>query len=131
MDDTFRTELDAARAMLDDDAVTAFHVGVVRDGEEVDTTFSYRTDGADDEQEGLQALSLLATHLRIVASESGLDYETVAADAVTLASQVEETSQFSAEAGDAARTDAETGAESDGDVGVDTDGPPRDGTDGA
>jgi hypothetical protein len=92
--DSFQTELAAARDLLDDDTITAFHVGVVRDGEEIDTTFSYRTDDADDQQEGLQALSLLATHLRVVASEAGVDYETVAADAVTLATQVEEAPQF-------------------------------------
>jgi uncharacterized membrane protein YccC len=92
MDDAFQTELDAARDLLDDDAITAFHVGVVRDGAEVDTTYSYRTDDADSQQEGFQALSLLATHLRLVASEAGIDYETVAADAVTLAQQVEEAS---------------------------------------
>lgn len=91
MDDSFQTELDAARALLDDDDVTAFHVGVVRGGEEIDTSFSYRTDDASGQQEGLQALSLLATHLRVVASEAGVDYETVATDAVTLATQVEET----------------------------------------
>jgi hypothetical protein len=90
MDDSFQAELDAARDLLDDDDVTAFHVGVVRGGEEIDTSFSYRRDD-DSQQEGLQALSLLATHLRIVASEAGVDYETVATDAVTLATQVEET----------------------------------------
>ncbi|EJN58539.1 hypothetical protein [Halogranum rubrum] len=92
MDDAFQTELDAARDLLDDDSLTAFHVGVVRDGEEIDTTYSYRTDDSDGdgEHEGLQALSLLATHLRVVADEAGVDYETVATDAVTLATQVEE-----------------------------------------
>lgn len=88
-DDAFQTELDAARTLLDDDTITAFHVGVVRDDTEVDTTFASRA-GEGNERDGLQTLSLLATHLRVVASDAGVDYETVAADAVTLANQVEE-----------------------------------------
>lgn len=108
MDDRFQTELDAARDLLADDAVTAFHVGVVRDGEEIDTAFSYRTDDAADQQDGLQALSLLATHLRVVASNAGVDYETVAEDAVTLATQVEEASQFAPDA-DTSESATETG----------------------
>jgi hypothetical protein len=84
----FERERRKARELLDDDDVTAFHVGVVRNGEEVETTYSYLAD--DPEREGLQALSLLATHLRVVASEADVDYSTVAADAVALAGQVEE-----------------------------------------
>jgi hypothetical protein len=84
----FERERRTARELLDDDDVTAFHVGVVRNGEEIETTYSYLAD--DPELEGLQALSLLATHLRVVASEADVDYSTVAADAATLAGQVEE-----------------------------------------
>ena len=84
----FESERRKAREMLDDDDVTAFHVGVVRGGEEIETTYSYLAD--DPEREGLQALSLLATHLRIVATEAGVDYATAATDAATLAEQVEE-----------------------------------------
>lgn len=84
----FERERRKARDLLDDDDVTAFHVGVVRNGEEIETTYSYLDD--DPEREGLQALSLLATHLRVVASEADVDYSTVAADAATLAGQVEE-----------------------------------------
>ena len=46
----------------------------------------------DPQQEGLQALSLLATHVRIVANEAGVDPATVAGDAATLAGQMEELS---------------------------------------
>jgi hypothetical protein len=108
VDDTFQTELDAARDLLADDDVTAFHVGVVRDGEEIDTAFSYRTDDTGEQQGGLQALSLLATHLRVVASNAGVDYETVAEDAVTLATQVEEAPSFTSDA-DTSVSATETG----------------------
>jgi hypothetical protein len=84
----FERERRKAREMLDDDDVTAFHVGVVRNGEEIETTYSYLAD--DPEREGLQALSLLATHLRIVSNEAGVDLTTAATDAATLAEQVEE-----------------------------------------
>ncbi|MFB6157855.1 MAG: hypothetical protein ABEJ34_08445 [Haloferacaceae archaeon] len=90
-DEAFATELERARDLVGADDLTAFHVGVVRGGEEVETTFSYRTDGVDAEREGVQALTLLATHLRIVADEAGVDRETVAADAAALAGRVEET----------------------------------------
>ncbi|MCQ4332142.1 hypothetical protein KM295_01295 [Natronomonas sp. F2-12] len=84
----FEHERRKARELLDDDSITAFYLGVVRDGETADTTFAQTAD--DPEQEGLQALSLLATHVRIVASEAGVDPATVAGDAATLAGQMEE-----------------------------------------
>ena len=87
-DREFEDALAEARGRLDGDAVTAFYLGVVRDGEEIDSTFSYRT--GDPQQEGLQSLSLLATHLRVIAREAGVDVETVAEDATRLATQVDE-----------------------------------------
>ncbi|WP_435062566.1 hypothetical protein [Halobaculum sp. EA56] len=86
-DPAFEEELAAARALLADaDDLTALHVGVVR-GDRVDSTAARRSEG---EQAGLETLTLLASHLRTVADEAGVDYETVAADAARLASQVEE-----------------------------------------
>ena len=79
----FEAEQQNARELLDDDSITAFYLGVVRDGETADTTFAQTAD--DPEQEGLQALSLLATHVQIVANEAD-----VAGDAATLAGQMEE-----------------------------------------
>ena len=86
-DDGFERELANARSLLDAEDVTAIHVGVVH-GDEVDTAFAQTAD--DPEGEGLRALTLLATHLRLVAEEAGVDYETVAADAARLAGSVEE-----------------------------------------
>jgi hypothetical protein len=87
-DADFAAELDAARALLDDEDVTAFHVGVVRDGEEVETTFSF--EAQTDDNVGIQSLTLLATHLRVVADEAGVDLSTAAGDAVQLANRVTE-----------------------------------------
>lgn len=84
----FEAEQQNARELLDDDSITAFYLGVVRDGETADTTFAQTAD--DPEQEGLQALSLLATHVQIVANEADVDPATVAGDAATLAGQMEE-----------------------------------------
>lgn len=86
-DDEFAERLAHARGLLTEDA-TACYVGVVRDGREVDSTFAQRA--GDAQQEGMQALSLLASHLRLVADEAGVDYETVAGDAVTLAERLDE-----------------------------------------
>ncbi len=86
--DGFETELERARELLDFEDLTALHVGVIHDDDTVDTVVSRRTDGEYDE--GLQALSLLATHIRAVATESGVEYETVAADAAAVAAQLEE-----------------------------------------
>jgi len=86
-DPAFERELADARALLDDDDdLSALHVGVVR-GDRVDTTTARRSAG---EQAGLETLALLASHLRTVADEAGVDYETVAADAASLANEVEE-----------------------------------------
>lgn len=84
----FEEERQAARELLADDSITAFYVGVVDEAETVDTTFAQVAD--DPEQEGLQALSLLATHVRIVANEADVDPAMVAGDAATLAGQIEE-----------------------------------------
>lgn len=86
-DDVFAEELSRAKSLLDDEDVDAAFAGVVRDGE-VDTTFTQRA--ADREEEGLQALALLAAHVRLVANEAGVEPSTVAGDAATLAGQVEE-----------------------------------------
>ncbi len=86
-DDTFATEVQQARELLNDDGIAALHVGVVRDGE-IDTTFAQRATD-DPEDEGLRALALLAAHLRLVANEAGVEASTVAGDAATLAGQVE------------------------------------------
>ncbi|MFO7833626.1 MAG: hypothetical protein R6V31_06125 [Halohasta sp.] len=83
----FETERDRARRLLDAEDLTALHVGVIHDDRTVDTVASRRAD-ADSEAE-LQALSLLATHIRAVAAEAGADYETVAADAAAIAAQLE------------------------------------------
>lgn len=86
-DREFAQRVADARDLLDEDA-TALYVGVVRDGREVDSTFAQRADDA--QQEGMQALSLLASHIRLVSDEAGVDYTTVAGDAVTLAEQLDE-----------------------------------------
>ncbi|ERH04400.1 MAG: hypothetical protein J07HR59_01532 [Halorubrum sp. J07HR59] len=85
--DDFAGELAYARELLDADDIRAVHVGVVR-GEEVDTTFAQR--GETQQEQGLQALSLLAAHVRLVAAEAGVEPSTVAADAASLASEVDE-----------------------------------------
>lgn len=84
----FQTERNRARQLLDADDLTAIHVGVIHDDQTVDTVASRRTDADSDAE--LQALSLLATHIRAVATEAGVDYETVAADAAAVAAQLEE-----------------------------------------
>lgn len=86
-DGSFALERQRARELLDSDGVRAFHVGVVRDGE-VETTFAQRAE--DSREESLQALSLLAAHVQLVATEAGVDPSIVAGDAATLAGQVEE-----------------------------------------
>ncbi|MFB6221199.1 MAG: hypothetical protein ABEH90_07150 [Halolamina sp.] len=86
-DDEFANRLANARDLIDDET-TACYVGVVREGREVDSTFAQQADDA--EQEGMQALSLLASHLRLVADEAGVDYATVAGDAATLAERLDE-----------------------------------------
>ena len=83
----FETQRRTARELLDENSITAFYLGVIHDGETADTMFAQTAE--DREQEGLQALSLLATHIRIVANESGADLETVAGDAATIAGRLE------------------------------------------
>jgi hypothetical protein len=85
--EAFHEELERARELLDAEGTSAFHVGVVR-GDRVDTAFAQRADGP--REEGLQALTLLATHLRLVAGEAGVDHDAVAADAASLAGQLDE-----------------------------------------
>lgn len=84
----FEEERRTAQELLDEDSITAFYLGVIHDGETADTTFAQTAD--DPEQEGLQALSLLATHVRIVANQADVDPATVAGDAATLAGRMEE-----------------------------------------
>lgn len=89
-DDSFSADRAAAREALAGDDVSAFYLGVVRDGESIDTTFAQTAD--DPEDEGLQALSLLAAHVRIVANQAGVEPSTVAGDAATLAARLEDLS---------------------------------------
>ena len=89
-DDSFATDRAAAREALAADDVSAFYLGIVRDGESIDTTFAQTAD--DPEDEGLQALSLLAAHVRIVANQAGVEPSTVAGDAATLAARLEDLS---------------------------------------
>jgi len=84
----FEGEIDRARQLLDAEDLTAVHVGVIHDDRTVDTVATRRTDGETDAE--LHALSLLATHIRAVAAEAEVDYETVAADAAAIAAQLEE-----------------------------------------
>jgi len=86
-DTDFERELARARALLEDadDEVTAVHVGVVR-GDRVNSTAARRGEG---ERAGLETLTLLASHLRTVADEAGVDHDVVAADAARLAGEVE------------------------------------------
>lgn len=84
----FETERDRARSLLASDDLTAIHVGVIHDNQTVDTVASRQSSAESDPE--LQALSLLATHIRAVATEAGVDYETVAADAAAVAAQLEE-----------------------------------------
>jgi hypothetical protein len=86
-EEEFARRVAEARELIGEDA-TAFYVGVVREGREVDSTFAQQAD--DPQQEGMQALSLLASHIRLVSDEADVDYTTVAADAVTLAEQLDE-----------------------------------------
>jgi len=86
-DATFAERLENARSLIDDET-TACYVGVVREGREVDSTFAQQA--GDAQEEGMQALSLLASHLRLVADEANVEYATVAGDAATLAEQLDE-----------------------------------------
>ena len=85
----FEADRRHARELLADDDLTALHLGVIHEDDTVDTVVS-RTPG--DNAENLQALSLLATHIRAVATEAGVDPDAVAADAAAIAGQLEELS---------------------------------------
>ena len=86
-DEVFERELETARELLADaDDVSALHVGVVREGR-VDTTAAQRPDGDRDER--LQALTLLASHLRLVAAQADAEYDAVAANAAQIAGRFE------------------------------------------
>jgi hypothetical protein len=104
----FETERRAARELLADDSITALYVGVVSDDEALETTFAQTAD--DPQQEGLQALSLLAAHVRLVANEAGVEPAAVAGDAATLAGRMDE---LSPEGLAEARDDGDGGAGSD------------------
>lgn len=84
-DAEFAESLDRARELLDDDSISAFYVGAVRDGQDLSAASAYLAD--DPEGEGMQALSLLASHVHMVADEAGVDIETAARDAAKLAEQ--------------------------------------------
>jgi hypothetical protein len=85
---TFDTDRRHARELLADDDLTALHLGVVHDDDTVDAVVSRTGEG----DERLQALSLLATHIRSVAAEAGADPEAVAADAAAIAGQLDDLS---------------------------------------
>lgn len=116
--EAFETERERARELLSATDLTALHVGVVHADDTVDTVVSRRTDGEYDE--GLQALSLLATHLRAVATEAGVGYETVAGDAAAVAAQLEELPVDSGGRGSAAPG---SGTDDGEDAGRGNDGP--------
>ncbi|WP_411798451.1 hypothetical protein [Halonotius sp. F2-221B] len=84
----FTADRDRARTLLDDDAITALHLGVIRNDETVDTVVA--RDPASDYAPSIHTLSLLATHIRAVAAEAGADYDAVAADAAAIAGQLDE-----------------------------------------
>lgn len=84
----FTADRDRARTLLDDDSITALHLGVIRDDETVDTVVA--RDPTSDYDPSIHTLSLLATHIRAVAAEAGADYDAVAADAAAIAGQLDE-----------------------------------------
>lgn len=84
----FTADRNRARTLLDDDTITALHLGVIRNDEAVDTVIA--RDPASDYDPSIHTLSLLATHIRAVAAEAGADYEAVAADAAAIAGQLDE-----------------------------------------
>ena len=84
----FTADRDRARTLLDDDSITALHLGVIRDDETVDTVIA--RDPTSDYEPSIHTLSLLATHIRAVAAEAGADYDAVAADAAAIAGQLDE-----------------------------------------
>jgi len=104
-DGSFERELAHARELLDGDDVTAVSIAVIRDGEEIDTTFAQRSDA--DHEAGLQALSLLAAQVRLVATRAGVDHTAVASDAASIAGAVDELDPASLASGLEDDTDGE------------------------
>ncbi|TQQ81220.1 hypothetical protein EGH24_08810 [Halonotius terrestris] len=85
----FEVNRDHARELLAEDDLTALHLGVIRDDDTVDTVVAR---GDSESDESLQALSLLAAHIRAVATEAGVEYDAVAADAAAIAGQLDDLS---------------------------------------
>ena len=107
----FDTDRRHARELLADDDLTALHLGVIHEDDTVDTVVSR---APDDNAEELQALSLLATHIRAVATEAGVEPDAVAADAAAIAGQLDELSVAAMnEATDGNGEDADNGDGSD------------------
>lgn len=86
-DDGFDSDLQGARDLLAREDLDGFYAGVVSE-DELDYVFAHRFD--DPERVGLQALSLLAYHLRAIAEEAGLPPEQVAEDAAQLARRLDQ-----------------------------------------
>ena len=84
----FTADRNRARTLLENDDITALHLGVIRDDQTVDTVIA--RDPASDYDPSIHTLSLLATHIRAVAAEAGADYDAVAADAAAIAGQLDE-----------------------------------------
>jgi hypothetical protein len=115
----FTDDRDRARTLLDDDSITALHLGVIRDDETVDTVVA--RDPTSDYEPSIHTLSLLATHIRAVAAEAGADYDAVAADAAAIAGQLDELPiEGAADEIDEAMTDAENTTDTATDVDEDT-----------
>jgi hypothetical protein len=79
----FAESLENARELLEEENLSAFYVGTVRDGQDLSAASAYLAD--DPEGEGMQALSLLASHIHMVADEADVDIDTAARDAARLA----------------------------------------------
>lgn len=123
----FAADRDRARTLLDDDTITALHLGVIRNDETVDTVVA--RDPASDYDPSIHTLSLLATHIRAVAAEAGADYEAVAADAAAIAGQLDELPiEGAADDIDEAVPDSEETAAGDEETTADPDEPANDGT---
>ncbi|MFC7199905.1 hypothetical protein [Halospeciosus flavus] len=84
---TLDDDLERAREILDRDDLDGFFAGAVHD-DELDYAFGHTF--TDRETTGMQALSLLALHLRAVSEEAGVPPEQVAEDAAGLAERFEE-----------------------------------------
>ena len=105
----FTDDRDRARTLLDDDSITALHLGVIRDDETVDTVVA--RDPTSDYEPSIHTLSLLATHIRAVA-----------ADAAAIAGQLDELPiEGAADEIDEAMTDSEEAAAGDESTAADGD----------